>query len=88
MLARSRPPWFLPEGSATPEAVFQDRRRFLARLGLVSIGAGLLRSSALAVGTRPPAKASGAARAVPTADLYPARRNPDYFRNWNPTTNQ
>ncbi len=57
--------WEIPESLATPEAMFLDRRGFLAGLG----AAGAL------------AMSSGLARADdadPSASLYPAPRNPAY----------
>ncbi|PTW59126.1 sulfoxide reductase catalytic subunit YedY [Breoghania corrubedonensis] len=55
--------WEIPHDQATPEAVFLDRRRFLA-------GAGLIAGAA--VGFLP----HGArAETDPSASLYPARRN-------------
>lgn len=64
-----RPGWRLPEAAATPEAVFLNRRALLA---------------AAAAGTvvAPPARGQrvGSPTASdPTADLYPARRNPRYL---------
>ena len=41
MHVRKRRGWELPGGAATPEAVFQERRRLLAALGLGVLGAGL-----------------------------------------------
>ncbi len=59
--------WELPEREATPEAVFRDRRRFIqaAALGSIAAAAG-------------PLAAPAAAADDPTADLYPAARNPAY----------
>ncbi len=62
-----RPSWALPERLATPEAVYIDRRRLLAAMGL---GTLLLASD----GWRP----AGAEEKDPTADLYPARKNETY----------
>ncbi len=63
MLIKSRRRWEIPEAQATPEAVFLDRRRFIASAGL---GAGLILAGGL-----------GRARAEtsPIADLFPAPRN-------------
>ncbi|MDB5591594.1 protein-methionine-sulfoxide reductase catalytic subunit MsrP [Enterovirga sp.] len=66
MLIKARRGWEIPEGEATPEQVFLDRRRFVAALGL---GAGIA-GTGLAGGTA--AQAQGR---DPTADLYPAKRN-------------
>lgn len=69
MLIKRTRGWEIPERLATPEAVYLDRRRLLAAMGL---GAGLLAGGAVL--------APGAARAEddPTADLYPAQRNERY----------
>jgi sulfoxide reductase catalytic subunit YedY len=57
--------WEIPESAATPEALFLDRRGFLAGLGA---------AGALSVSGR-----NGYADAVdPSASLYPAARNPAY----------
>src|SRR6266550_3670743 len=48
MLVRHLKGWQLPEGAATPESFFLDRRRFLVGLGGVAlIGASALRAEAL-----------------------------------------
>ena len=67
MLIKVKRGWEIPESEVTSEAVFMDRRRFVAALGLGSglLGAGLIGK----------AEAAGA---DPTADLYPAKRNVSY----------
>ncbi len=62
-----RPSWALAERLATPETAFVNRRTLLAGLGA---GAAALAAPSLI----------GAARAAddPTADLYPATRNPAF----------
>ncbi len=73
MLVRTRKGWELPESAATPEAVFLNRRSFVkgataASIAVASVGgSGLLPRAAIAAGD-----------ADPTADLYPAPRNPEY----------
>ncbi|WP_375461927.1 protein-methionine-sulfoxide reductase catalytic subunit MsrP [uncultured Enterovirga sp.] len=69
MLIKTRRRWEIRESEATPEAVFTDRRRFIAALGIGSglIGAGLW-----------PAREAAAQTRDPTADLYPAKRNETY----------
>jgi methionine sulfoxide reductase catalytic subunit len=68
MLFRSKPNWELPESAATPEAMFNDRRR-LAK----AIAAGpLLLAAAPALGL------AGPALAAADAARYPARRNEAY----------
>jgi methionine sulfoxide reductase catalytic subunit len=67
MLIRKRRGWELPDGAATDEAVFRDRRRLLK-----GIAAGPI--LAAGVGSLP----AFAADADPSAGLYPARRNGKY----------
>jgi sulfoxide reductase catalytic subunit YedY len=69
MLIRVRPGWSIDERSATPESVFDDRRAFIRKLGVAAIGASL--------GPRPTASKKTPSR-IPTADLYPAKRNETY----------
>ena len=71
MLIRRIPGWALPESAATPEEVFVNRRNLLKGVAAGSILAAPL-AAALARG------AAAAADADPTADLYPAPRNPRY----------
>jgi len=80
MLYKKTPRWTLPESAATPEETFHNRRAILKAAGL----------GALAAGTATPARANWLeglfgggepapdAEADPTADLYPAPRNPAY----------
>ncbi|WP_439491885.1 protein-methionine-sulfoxide reductase catalytic subunit MsrP [Bosea sp. (in: a-proteobacteria)] len=65
MLIKKRPSWEIPESEATPEAVFFNRRAFMAG------GAGLIAGAALP-------GAALAQGADPTLDLYPAKRNAAY----------
>ena len=65
MFIKRRAGWEMPESQATPEAVFLDRRRWLAGSAGVIAGAAL------------PQMAS-AQGADPTLDLYPAKRNAAY----------
>ena len=65
MPVRRRKGWELPDGAATPEAAFLDRRSLLATMGL-----GSMLAPALA--------AAAAAEEDPSAGLYPAKRNPRY----------
>jgi sulfoxide reductase catalytic subunit YedY len=64
MLIRRQRAWEPPERTATPEAVFLDRRRFLAASGL-ALGAIALPRWARA-------------ESDPSAGLYPAKRNEAY----------
>lgn len=65
MLIKNRPSWAIPESEATPEAVFFNRRAFMAG------GAGLIAGAALP-------GAAAAQGTDPTLDLYPAKRNEAY----------
>jgi methionine sulfoxide reductase catalytic subunit len=71
MLIRTRRSWELPERTATPEAVFRDRRRLVAGLALGPI---LLAGAGMA-GLRP---ARAEAMADPSAKLYPFPHNDNY----------
>ncbi len=62
MLIKSPKGWKIPESQATPEAVALDRRTLLAGVGAIAASAAF------------PARARAAGD--PTADLYPAKRNP------------
>ena len=68
MLIRRKKSWEIREALATPEAVFLDRRRFLAGTGAA---AGLIASAPLR-------SALGAQDGDPSAGLYPVKRNPAY----------
>ncbi len=72
MLIRSRRGWEMAERDATPEAVFEDRRRLAKALaaGPLLLGAAPALSMA--------ARAAAAAETDPSAGLYPAKRNPRY----------
>jgi len=65
MLIKRRAAWEMPESQATPEAIFLNRRSFLAA------SAGLAAGSVLPQG----ASAQGP---DPTQDLYPAKKNVAY----------
>jgi methionine sulfoxide reductase catalytic subunit len=67
MLIRKRRGWELPEGAATDEALFRDRRRLLK-----GIAAGPILAAGL--GSLP----AFGAEADPSAGLYPAKRNAKY----------
>ena len=66
MLVRSPKGWEIAEALATPEDVYLDRRAFMAG------------GAATAALTALPAPLHAAKRTIPTADLYPARRNDTY----------
>src|SRR5712691_9587547 len=70
MLIKRKRGWEIPESQATPEAVFFNRREFVAGAGLAFAGGvagGLLPSIPL-----------GATENDPSAGLYPAPRNAKY----------
>ena len=76
MRVRRRRAWEISEGEATPESTFLDRREALRRIAL---GAGLIAAAPVSALALPRGKsAPGRSAKNPTADLYPARRNPDY----------
>jgi len=68
MLIKRRRGWEIPESQATPEAVFLDRRRLLAGMGIAG--------AAAATGWRPAFGATDAGAVAP--ELYPAKRNPAF----------
>jgi sulfoxide reductase catalytic subunit YedY len=69
MLIRSKPGWEMPERDATPEPVFEDRRRL----------AKVLAAGPLLLGAAPALSlAANAAETDPSAGLYPAKRNARY----------
>jgi sulfoxide reductase catalytic subunit YedY len=68
MLVKRRRGWELRESEATPEAVFEDRRRILQAMGFGAlIAAGGMAGPAF-----------GAEEVDPSASLYPAKRNERY----------
>lgn len=73
MLVRTRRGWELPESAATPEGVFLNRRSFVKGAAATSIAVASVGSTGLL-----PRAAFAAEEADPTADLYPATRNPEY----------
>ena len=81
-----RPGWSLSERSATPEAVFQNRRYFLKQLGFA--GGGVL-ASALAGCNRSEtpvqSATSDAPKSTPLPKGYPAPRNTEFNPGWRLT---
>lgn len=69
-----KPTWAIPEREATPEAVFLNRRKVLAGMGM---GAGLIAAG----GVVRPARAEG----TPIDGLFPASRNFKYRIDGPPT---
>ncbi|MEE8333679.1 MAG: protein-methionine-sulfoxide reductase catalytic subunit MsrP [Alphaproteobacteria bacterium] len=88
MLIRVKRGWELPEGAATPEAVFRDRRRFLkfAAAGPILLTPGLLAGCDEATDEQTAAKVAAARRADPSASLYPVARNAAYTLDREMTT--
>jgi methionine sulfoxide reductase catalytic subunit len=66
MLIKKRAGWELPESAATPEHVYMNRRQLMAAGGATMALIGL------------PHFARAETETVPTADLYPAKRNMAY----------
>lgn len=71
-----RPDWFIPEGKATPEKIYNNRREFLRKMGL----AGVVWTTAPLLSSAAPSRESAAA-----SKLYPAKRNPEFNPDWNLT---
>src|SRR5680860_1116920 len=67
MLIKIANGWEIPESLATPESVFLNRRSLL-------VGAGALAASS----SLPGLAFAASPDADPSADLYPAKRNPKY----------
>jgi sulfoxide reductase catalytic subunit YedY len=87
MNIRKKRTWELPEKVATPEAIYLDRRRILAGLGL---GSAILAAPA-ALRMAPERMRSAQAEPEPSsdlwADLYPVQRN-DAYRLDRPLTEE
>jgi sulfoxide reductase catalytic subunit YedY len=71
MLTKRKRGWEIPEGEATPEAVFHDRRQLLKAMGLGAVAA----TGAVLLGGLP---LEAEAATDPSAGLYPVPRNPRY----------
>lgn len=78
MLVRNRRGWELPESAATPEAIYQDRRRLIKTLAAGPIIAG---AGPFLLGCDEAGAAADKAKASddPSAGLYPVQRNPRYM---------
>ncbi len=76
MPVRIRKPWQLAERELTPEKSFHERRQLIKSAGLIGFGiaSGLL----TACGPAEDAVRIGAQEQPAGADLYPARRNPQF----------
>ena len=71
-----RPKWQTPEPSITPESTFCARCNFIKTLGLCGL---FIAGVPLGCGPNENAPKIGAQANPPVADLYPARRNPDFI---------
>ena len=78
MLTKLKRGWEIPESQATPEAIFEDRRRLVKTL---AAGPVLLAGSAAGLGSA----SAVAALNDPSASLYPAARNLRYRLDRNLT---
>ncbi|MHA1535949.1 MAG: protein-methionine-sulfoxide reductase catalytic subunit MsrP [Alphaproteobacteria bacterium] len=86
MLIKKRAGWELPESAATPQAIFEDRRRLIKGLAAGPIllgGAGALLAACDDPGPAVAADAGG----DPTKGLYPVKRNLS-FRGGRPLTDE
>ncbi len=86
MLIKRPRRWEIPESEATPEAVFFGRRRFLkgaAAIAAATTALGAPQADAASLfgnlfGSDDSAKPAAPEAPDPTADLYPAKRNPAF----------
>jgi sulfoxide reductase catalytic subunit YedY len=79
MAIRIPPSWEIPERDVTPEAAYATRRRFLRLLAVGGLAAPALSGARLLfAGERGAEGGAFDTLRVPTADLYPARRNGKY----------
>ena len=81
MLIKRKRGWEMPEREATPEAVYNDRRRLLKAMGLGAIGVGMGPLASLAQA------ATAAPAEDPSAGLYPMKHN-DRFTLDRPVTDE
>src|SRR5438477_1773764 len=82
MLIRRKRGWEIPEREATPEAVYNDRRRLLKAIGLGAIGAAVA-----AVPFASLAEAAAQPAEDPSAGLYPFKHD-DRFTLDRPVTDE
>ncbi|MFO0996549.1 MAG: protein-methionine-sulfoxide reductase catalytic subunit MsrP [Alphaproteobacteria bacterium] len=75
MLVKRRRGWEMPESAATPEAIYQDRRRFIKALAAGPIIAG---AATYLIGCDDAGAAANKAGDDPSAGLYPVQRNARY----------
>ena len=71
------PKWQIPERSISPQSIFCARRSFIKTFGLS--GLGLVAGLPFGCGPNENAAKIGAQENPPVADLYPARRNPNFI---------
>ena len=77
MHLRIRPPWEPHPLETTPESVFLGRRKFLASIGSAGLASLAPWATALAAPGDSAARVPPTER-IPSAHLYPAKRNPRY----------
>ena len=82
MFIKRKRGWEIPEREATPEAVYNDRRRLLQAMGLGAIGIAVTAGPLSSL-----AEAAAAPAADPSAGLYPAKPN-DRFTLDRPVTDE
>jgi sulfoxide reductase catalytic subunit YedY len=82
MFIKRKRGWEIPEREATPEAIYNDRRRLLQAMGLGAIGIAVTAGPLSSL-----AEAAAAPAADPSAGLYPAKRN-DRFTLDRPVTDE
>jgi sulfoxide reductase catalytic subunit YedY len=73
MLIKRKRGWEIPEREATPESVFNERRRLIKAMSLGAIGAAVSAGPLASL-----AFAAGEAAADPSKGLYPLKRNERY----------
>ena len=79
------PKWQMTERSITPQSIFCARRCFIKTFGLS--GLGLVAGLPFGCGPNENAAKIGEQENPPVADLYPARRNPNFILD-RPITNE
>jgi len=79
------PKWQMTERSITPQSIFCARRNFIKTFGLS--GLGLVAGLPFGCGPNENAAKIGEQENPPVADLYPARRNPNFILD-RPITNE
>ena len=76
---RPRRPWDLPESAVTPERVYLDRREFLRKAGVGTLGLAAISACDLSGQESPQEGRLSKVPPTSTADLYPAARRDPRF---------